>query len=610
MLDISPSNLWTEVKAAEGFRDSHLSGVPDMLERYTGKGYRNDWDPGGWSENHMYEFIRLTTGTVIYDNPRVRAKTARPHVQGDIAKGMQFKLNKWCKDVKLRRLLKRVYAHQCFAYAAVQVAAEPLPNRDPRGPAEPHQPQAYLLEQDRFGFDPLCNWYGQARYVFHKWVRDKEDMIDEAKDKPKMGWDLKAIKAVSEGSGIEDLKDRQSRNKDEINRNEIVGYEIWVPEVHTLEQEDGFNGTIYTIAAYPTSGDRTETVYIRKPRAFYGPRRGPYIFYGVYPVPTDPYPLSPFMATQSQQEELNAIVTAINQGIAEYKRVVIGSADNPDIAKIAKAKNGKFIPVRGFNRDQIEVIEMGGITPQHKEQLAQALERLDRNTGITDTHKGNVKSGATATEIAVADQAKQESIAYIKQEFADGTIDLLESVGWYYYHDDRMDSAMGEEAAAFFEMNDPYMKGGSFKDESGMSFDDLTLELEPYSMARMNEALAQSQYAQMMQLVLASAPIIPMAPFFDWKALFDKGGETVNDREFGDVFSPEVAGQSMGMALAKQQMEMSGAGGEGGAPPSSAPGLASQPKPSGGSSTSPGHMAGNVRGQQIAAERGKRGAGT
>ena len=45
------------------------------------------------------------------------------------------------------------------------------------------------------------------------------------------------------------------------------------------------------------------------------------------------------------------------------------------------------------------------------------------------THRGDVKSGSTATEIAVADQSKQESIHYIKQEFTDATVQLLEEVG-------------------------------------------------------------------------------------------------------------------------------------------------------------------------------------
>ena len=89
-----------------------------MIEQYVGNAYRTDLN-GQWSENAFYEFIRLTTGRIIFDNPKFRVKTRRLGSQREVAKAIQYGLNRWARDAKLRRLLKRVYVQQCFAYSVV-----------------------------------------------------------------------------------------------------------------------------------------------------------------------------------------------------------------------------------------------------------------------------------------------------------------------------------------------------------------------------------------------------------------------------------------------------------------------------------------------------------
>ena len=118
MLDLSSSNLWTEIKAAESFRDKHLGRVEELIERYAGSSYREDFTAGAWNENHMFEFIRLTTARIIFDNPKVRVKTRRPGTQRDVAKAMKHAQDRWVRDVNLRRLLKRIYTDMCFCYGS------------------------------------------------------------------------------------------------------------------------------------------------------------------------------------------------------------------------------------------------------------------------------------------------------------------------------------------------------------------------------------------------------------------------------------------------------------------------------------------------------------
>ena len=549
MLDTSAANLWMEIEAAIQFRDSHLEQVDDLVNFYTGPAYKGTNQT--WSENHMFEYIRLNTSKVIFDNPRVRVTTAR-RSQEHIAKALQHGSNRNSRETKLRKLLKNIFVSQCFAFDAVQTVVEPQPWMDPRTSKTYHWPMSYQIDRRRFFFDPLCSVFGHARYVGHMWLRDKDDILREAKTDST--WNKKAIEAITADTGTESLPERQGGGgRSNLVRNEILAYEIWIPEVELGEAERGYNGALYTIALGGGGDDKPIAHEIREPRPYWGPRWGPYTLYGVYPVPGDPYPLAPFVVNFPQMSELNNIVNASNDAIRKYKKLILCSSENPDMVKKVKAGQNLFvIPIKGFKKDQVIELELGGITPQHVTQIQQALDRMDRNSGISETHRGNVGSRSTATEIAVADESAKSSISYVQQEFTDATVQMLRTRLWYMFHDDRVNFPLGIDAGNDLNMGEPWFRGGGTGRQTEFSFDDLELEIEPYSMERMNEALARAAYREQMELAIQAAPIIPNVPYYDWELLFRKGGEVNNDPYFSEFFLPEIA-RMMGILAAGGQ---------------------------------------------------------
>ncbi len=540
MFDVSAENLWLEIKAAERFRDNHLTQVQNMIDYYAGSAYRGDGSID-WSENHMFEYIRLNTSKVVFDNPKVRIRSRRPASQGQVAVALQHGLNRNIRDTNLRRLLKRVFVSQCFSWDCVQTVIEPQNWMDPRTGETYQWPQSYQIENKRFFFDPLCRWFGGARYAGHKYVRDKEDILSEAREFPDKGWIVGNINEIAADSGVDELG-RKSGVQQDLRRKELVLYEIWVPEVELDDPDKGFNGALYTIAVAPNEKGEGNTAYVREPRPFYGPRWGPYTLYGVYPVPNDPWPLSPFVAVRAQMEQLNNIVSAANRSIESYKKIIICSADNPDLYKKLKNTPDMFVvPVRGFQKDQVVEVELGGITKQHVEQIQLALDRMDRNSGIDEAHRGNVGSRSTATEIAVADEAAKGAISYVQQEFQDATIQMLETRCWYMYHDDRVSFPLGEAAIMDLQMGEPWFEGGRVGSEREFAYDDIELSIEAFSMERMSEALQRAQYKEQLDLAIQAAGVIPNTPFYDWKMIFDRGGDVNNDPSWGDFFNPEIA---------------------------------------------------------------------
>lgn len=547
MLDLSASAIWAEIEAAINFRDLHLEMMQTMVEEYAGEGYRSDWS-GSWNENHFHESIRLTTSRIVFDNPKVKVRTRRPGTQKMVAKAMRHGINRWVKDEQLRRILKRIYACQYFAFDVAMTVMEHRPCHDPRDPVEGKWPHVYEIPPSRFFFDPLSLWYGQARYAGHLFVKDKADLLVMADTDE--SWNKDAIEEIAAGAGTEDLPERkQNQDLKTMDRKEIAVYEVWVPESDLADPANGFHGGIYTLAVSHARGGDGAAAFLRDPRPYFGPRWGPYSMFGVYPVPGDPFPLSPAAAMYRQIKELNEITAATHKAIKKYKRIVMVAQDNPDmVKKLAKIPDNFVIPVKGFDKKQIETIELGGITTQHKEQIAQALERVDRNTGISQIQRGNLQKGLTATEVAVADAASSEGLAFIKQEFADATVQVLNSAAWFLYNEDRVEFPLGEEAADELGMGEPWFKGGV---GGGVSYDDLELEIEPMSMERMNEALTRSQFMDMLKMIMEAGPAVLAAPFFDWKEIFGRGGDVLNDPMLGEIFNGPLAARLSGMQAAQ-----------------------------------------------------------
>ena len=80
MLDVSPSNLYSEIQAAERFRDSHLEHYRDVINEYVGpagpNGDRGETAP----DNHVYEYLSLT----IPRQPEGRSTHQETYVSGPV----------------------------------------------------------------------------------------------------------------------------------------------------------------------------------------------------------------------------------------------------------------------------------------------------------------------------------------------------------------------------------------------------------------------------------------------------------------------------------------------------------------------------------------------
>ena len=464
MLGDKPRELYEEIKAAERLREKYTASMAEQIEKYTGPHYKEGGAHADFAaENHYYEFISLVVPRLVFDNPRVRVETRRPGTQGVVAQAMKHGLNRWIRDARLRKTLTDVAVDMCFNFGVAIVTEEQnkglRPNADTQTPATPMWPVVTRIPQHRFFVDPVAESLETARFVGHKWVRDKDDLLQMAKDKKDEGWNADAIEGMTVTTDNREL----GRDDEELpDRQEVVCYEVYVPEIElddSLGDKHGFHGTIFTIAVAVDDEDE-KAAFIRDPRPYYGPRWGPYVMFGIYKVPNQIYPLSPLVAIEGQVEELNRHAEAAANSAEMYKKLIL--VDNTDpkfVQRVKDSQDNYVIPVSGLERQRVVQAEIGGMTQQQLSYLQVARDRLDRNSGITDAQRGNIEGRGTATEVTVAAEASTIRMAFMKREFSDAVQHLLQTVAWFLYHDDRVVMPLGAAAGEEMGIEEPWLVG-------------------------------------------------------------------------------------------------------------------------------------------------------
>lgn len=567
MLDTTPENLYEEIQAAEKLRDTHLESYSDLVSQFVGSAYRDISDGAtDTPENHVYEYLSLTVPRLVHDNPRVRVSSRRPVTQRMTAVAMEHGLNRWARDTVIRSPLMQVGYDMLLSFGALLTVEEPQPGFEPDDPDVPHWPRCYRISPRRFFMDPLALSFDQARFIGHVWIRDKEDLIEEAKDDST--WNRDFIESVSDDVDIDNYRDTTGVKNNTPTRKEILGYEIWVPEVQhddELGPMEGFNGTIYTISMAQGTGDEIKVDYLREPRPYYGPPTGPYTVFGAYYVPDNAYPLSPLAATSGQSDDLNEHVIAARRAAAQYKRMVFVDAKNKKLQQdVASSPDNYVVPVENLDKDSIVPVELGGVTQQMITYIEMARERLDRNSGVQDAQRGVVTGDATATEVQIAEASGSLRFAYIRRQFVDAVNSAIRKVAWFMFHDDRVAFPIGIEAAEAMGQPEPWWVGGMQSMMTGERFEDLEMEVEAYSMERTNEALMQKRAMETLQIVTQSAPMMVQMPFLEWDSLLKMVGDAMNMPELGELINKEAMQQFMQaqQEAAAQQQQADVAGGQ------------------------------------------------
>lgn len=593
-IDLKPAALMEQIKSAENFRDESLRCFDDMVSAYHGSAYH-----GGRADdsvgNHYFEFLSLKVPRVAFNNPRVRVDSSKTGERGMRARATQHALNRWNKDTNFKRLAEKLAVDYFFAWGATVTTLRPRPGFDE--PEDPiYWPQVLRLDQKLFGFDSQARSFEEARFVFHVNVMDHEDLMDlaradaEAPENEREGWNIEAVKKMH-SSGVADLVPNHGATG---TREKVAWYEVWIPGLCVDPKntpERGYHGIVVSLAM---DAGAQEYDYICEPRDFYGPRWGPYTLYGCYTVPNKPWPLSALTATKAAADELRLHAGTVSAAAANYKRVILMKESQRGLAnKIKSGKHDYVYTIKGFDKDSIVPVEIGGPTEEMLlvEQRAQA--NLDRKTGVLESQRGEVSGDATATENAIANVASMTRDDWQAHKFWAACERNLATVAWYLRVEDRVVMELEPEAQKDFGGTAPPLyHGGKVTAENwpglrrrlvkldprlnrslppdnqpplddpdlSKSMDDDEISIEIGSMARKDEKQRQVEALDRLSVFTQVGQMMLTMPNANWAAVLEDIAKSWNWPEFPYLFNVE-RGEELAMANAMAALEGGGSGG-------------------------------------------------
>lgn len=572
-----PSNMIEEAQKAEESRDMFLACLDAMHERMHGSAYRSDKDVKSSPDNHEHDFVTHVLPQVAFANPRITAKGRSGDLSRQIAKAMKYGLQRWVEDQKFFEINQQVCLDALFAYGIFITTNEPADWERANDYESVHLPVVRRLDPRQFLLDPLCSDYRYARWLGHDTVWDLEELKAIAED-PESGWDAGLVGLL--GMGSEEVEWRDKRLRDNApDRNECVIRELWCPGSYLdgFGPEEGYHGTIYTVGRGQADlgSVAAKDSWLRQPRPYWGPPWGMYTIAGVYRVPGIPFPLGPLTVQKPCADDLNEIGREIDRGVREYKRVTMMDAANADaIAKRKAAKNGDVIAVRGFNRNEIEQTESGGISAEMVAIYNQRQMRLNRVASMSETLRGNADASKTATAESIAAQSNEVIVGWIRERAYKAAAQVVDTAGWYLYNDPRARIELGEDAAAELGMQNPTFYGdpqGMIGEQLGLNGpapigeyrDVVEVGIEADSMNMVTSAMQRQQGLEMLGTTLPLLQQMPTMPWIPWKDIGGYLADLYNDDRIREWFKPDIAAQFAGMPgaiPATPQMQYAGSG--------------------------------------------------
>lgn len=554
MISRDPVKIYQLIESGEDLRNKHMESVADQVMRYHGPWFYGrgptideEYDPN----NVAYQFISLVLPVLAWDNPRFEVKSKQGPTADPVTILFRHALDRWAVDTDLQEDLEAVAVDYLFAFGVLLTEMEPTPDQDPDAKSPSKRPLIRRLDPRRFGLDPFADRPRDARISWHTWARDKEDLLEEAREFPDRGWDAEAIEMIAPDAGLAKFY-RDKNVRATPMRDEIIGYQIWFPE---WEHDDTkklkgdkrrlFHGTLVDLAVSqnPDGGTGKDTArFIRKPRPFYGPAWGPYSVIGAYKVPGKLYPLGPLTAVEGQTRELNEHKRGYLKSARTRKKIALATNKDPELAEtVLDTNEGEISLVNTDNLDRnIREIELGGATAEQRLTIVGLQADNDNALGMNDAKRGEVSGIGTATENSIADAAGNQRLSWKKKRFRKGVTDSTRTAAWYIWNepskfptspDASKEVGMPGQSLSFHG-GDEEPKGGAVA-SSKAAFEDLELGIEIMSTERLDEGVAQARAMQVFGMLAQAVPVMAMAPMGNWKEAFDMVGESINLPDLG-----------------------------------------------------------------------------
>ena len=530
MFDPTLRELVVEIEEAERIRDQCLRGLNNVIREYTGRwyrhGYKHAMDYAGEPEDENnpepfgYSFVSNMLPQLIYRNPALGVKARRVIGHREVADAMKSGLTGWMEDIDYSSEVELCVLDMLVFQGVMMHYIED----DTRWSNGAVRPNGRRIDPRQWGADSLASNRKDTEFEFHSYWVDIEELRADPALLPEANERLTA-----NNEDLDSAKERETfekGNEGTLRRGRVKVYSVWLRNKNVIR----------VICKAPQ-------IELYEERPYYGERTGPYVTFSAYPVPDQLYPLSPLIAVRDQVKDANIHARSISRSAAGRKTVIIVDGQESNLEEqIHEAEDREIITVPGFNAQQVQQIELGGVTPKQYEYLAFLRDRLDRNSGLTELARGQVGGSDTATEASIAEGALNNRNEYLKQKVHQSVKASLKKVGWFLFNTPgiiipitQRDPMTGMETEGLFF-------GGVFPGDDSGAWEDYEIKIEPYSMQRVSEALLQRRSMDLANFIMQVGQMIPVMPYVRWLDLTRMVGEAFNYDNADRFFVSEMLG--------------------------------------------------------------------
>jgi len=545
-----PEAMSQEVQRAEEFRKKHTARTREIIDRYKGNWYREDYQGEATPENLVANYVTFMLPELSFTIPPITVKAMRPVSHKAIADFMTMGMRSWLGGNRSWVLDHRdVVRDLLMGFGCMKVGMEPRDSYNEVGQAYSDggrlTPFACRVPPDHLILDPRCEAPQYARFLGDSYWRDLDSILENQErwnpDEPDAMEKLESW-AESDGTSQDAMSSRERAVKFGPSgpRKRVMLVDLWVPET----------GELLTLAK--SDSQTTSDVVLRREQ-YEGPKSGPYQVFGCYSVPGDPYPIGPLQFAMEQFEEMQSQINSVSEASANYKRFVIVDAAAVDAQNaVATAKNGSVVAIRGASGAGINQVEMGGAHSEQLTYVAALRERFDRVMGVSDAQRG-VAAGKTATEAGIVEKNVDARTDWIRQCVVLGTNGVLEKVGWYLFYNPTVVLEVSHTDDVTGQTTEGLFLGGPQpgQDADWMSFN---LDISSDALSRPDQAGDLAKAMQLFTLAPQAMQLLTQMPMLNVRWLLNQIGEAMDIENLADLLINQQVLLQMGQTAQQQAM--------------------------------------------------------
>lgn len=537
--------------------------ISEQVRKFTSSSYSSPIETTSVAddpENYSYTYIANAAARNLIADPRAHLAWGQDEV-GETVLDLERGINSWYIDTNYRNLRERLLVDMALGFCVAAVSQEPRDGFEDYGDDAVQTPCLRRVPPSMFGWDIAANSFDECQFLFHTIIRKKAQLIESARKDEEDGWNVKAVEQMAENYGV-----AEARGKQTLRRNEVCYFELWdrsfelddddpawrgIPK----ERREFYHGTLFTIAwgGGPEDG-LGKALEIRRPRPYFGPRRGPYTLGGFLSVPNRVPPLSALIANKAQIDALNRQARANDRSAEAFKHNTIVDAPTGDgRASVISSNTGDILAIPGLTKDRIFEVSQGGVPPDAQAREEFLRGRADRNIGTSDELRGQANPATTATGATIAANAVGGINNLFDSKFAQFEANAALSVLYFMANDDRTVTRGGGRSVVSAKDEDGLARTVSQKflsmgeaasmqvpQEESFHFDDLDVRVESMRL----DGAEEQRFLQINALLLQWAPLLPsVSQYADLTPMWRRAADVYRFPELRRIFSQQAAQQ-------------------------------------------------------------------